>query len=147
MVKLPAQSRPGNFRSRPYFTARVLLIAISATLGTHALFFIGPQVKSLDRSMSLWPQIASAAGVAYAYALVGFAAAKDIRWATVSAIVLTVIATPLFTLFWLMSGWSTTSADAAMPYLGYIAGNITLFVISVTVVAKLVNMGAWSNTR
>ena len=141
------ESQTTSWRSRPHFSARLTLIVISAALGTYSLFFIGPQAKALDRSISLWTQIAWAAGVAYAYGLIGFAATKDIRWAGVAAIVLGAISTPLFTLFWLMSGWSMPSFEAAMPYLGYIAGNIVMFVVATTIVVRMVTAGVWSSVR
>ena len=141
------QSQLPNLRSRPHFPSRVLLIVISASFGTYSLFFIGPQVKALDRSVSLWSQIAGALVVAGAYAAVGFVATKDIRWSSIVAIVFTVVSTPLFALFWLMSGWSMPSAEAARPYLAYIAGNIVMFVAAVTILVKVASSRAWNNTR
>lgn len=85
--------------------------------------------------------------MAGAYAVVGFVATQDIRWSSIVAIVVTVVSTPLFTLFWFMSGWSMPSFEAARPYLAYIAGNIVMFVTAVTVLAKVASSRAWDNTR
>ena len=74
-------------------------------------------------------------------------ATKDIRWSSIVAIMISVVSTPLFLLFWLVSGWSMPSAEAARGYFAYVAGNLVLFVTAVTVLVKITRSHAWSDTR
>ena len=143
----PYPKKSIDFRSVVLLLCRISQIAIGLGFGTFSLFFIGPEMKRANTSVSLLQQIAGVMVVAGAYLDVAVVATKDIRWSSVLAICLALLSTPVFAFLWLSSGWSMPSAQAARPLLYYIGGNVVLFLAALFAVITLVAAKEWRNAR
>jgi len=140
--------RPALPVSKPLlFFFRVLQVIIGISLGALSVFFIGPEMKRADASVSVHQQFAGTALVAGMYFATGVFAMRDIRASSLLAVFLSLISTPIFALLLLMSGWSMPSAEAARPLFYYIVGNFVLFFSSLWAILHIALARAWPSTR
>lgn len=148
MSRLPLapERQPTDFRSTLLAICRDLQIVVGLALSTLSLFFIGPEMKRADASVSSWQQVAGVVVAVGAYLVVALVATRDIRWTSLLAICLGLVSTPVFALLWLMSGWSMPAAEAGRPLLFYIGGNVALVLSALVALLKAGRQGI-CNTR
>lgn len=105
---------------------RIVEIGTALPLGIFSLFFIGGEVTRANASATAEQRWLLIFFVTGAYLLVAIAATRDIRAASLVAIVFCVVSTPIFALLLLFSGWSTQDWEASHPLVYYIGGNVIL---------------------
>jgi hypothetical protein len=105
---------------------RFVEIGTALPLGIFSLFFINGEVMRANASATTEQRWLAVAVVTGAYLLIATAATRDMRAASLVAIVFCVVSTPIFALLLLFSGWSTQDWEASHPLVYYIGGNVIL---------------------
>ena len=102
--------------------------AVATTLAVFSAFWFGPEIRRFNGyGMSALEIVLGVVVVVAAYVGISIFSTFDVRAASLWAIVVTVISTPIYAIMWLSSGWSMESSESAAPLLWYLGANLFLF--------------------